>query len=129
MPRVIHLHDPVERFVVGTVGMPGDRTFYIQARTGSQITSVVIEKQQVSMLAERLADLVVDVAERFDLQVPEPGPPDLDPLELPLAEEFRVSAIAWATPGGTPRLPAQQKRWARDEPGSCDRSLSPSACR
>lgn len=80
MPRVIHLHDPVERFVVGTVGMPGDRTFYIQARSGSRITSVVLEKQQVSMLAERLADLLVDVAERFDLQVPDAGPPDLDPL-------------------------------------------------
>ena len=95
MPRVIHLHDPVDRFVVGTVGMPGDRTFFIQARSGARMTSVVLEKAQVAMLAERLSDLLADVATRFDLVVPEPGPPDLDPLELPLAEEFRVSAIAF----------------------------------
>ena len=95
MPRVIHLHDPVERFVVGTVGMPGERTFFVQARTGARITSVVLEKTQVAMLADRLADLLVDVGQRFDLTVPVPGPPDLDPLDLPLAEEFRVSAIAF----------------------------------
>jgi uncharacterized repeat protein (TIGR03847 family) len=95
MPRLIHLHDPVERFVVGTVGMPGERTFFVQARTGSRITSVVLEKQQVAMLAERLGDVLADIAEKYGLEVPAPGPADLDPLELPLAEEFRVAAIAF----------------------------------
>ena len=95
MARQIHTHDPVERFVVGTVGMPGDRTFYIQARTGAEITSVVVEKQQVSILAERLAEVLADVGQKFDLPIPTPGPPDLDPLELPLVEEFRVAAIAF----------------------------------
>lgn len=95
MPRQIHTHDPVDRFVVGTVGMPGDRTFYIQARTGPVITSVIVEKQQVSILAERLAEVLADVGEKFDLEIPEPGPPDLEPLEVPLVEEFRVAAIAF----------------------------------
>jgi uncharacterized repeat protein (TIGR03847 family) len=95
MPRLIHLHDPVERFVVGTVGMPGERTFFIQARTSARITSVALEKAQVAMLADRLTDVLDDIRERFGLAVPEPGPPDLDPLEVPLTEEFRVGAIAF----------------------------------
>jgi len=95
MPRQVHLHDPVERFVVGTIGMPGERTFYIQARTGGLITSVVLEKEQVALLAERLGEVLHDVVESFGTEVPESGPADLDPLELPLAEEFRVAAIAF----------------------------------
>jgi uncharacterized repeat protein (TIGR03847 family) len=95
MARQIHTHDPVDRFVVGTVGMPGERTFYIQARTSSVVTSVVVEKQQVAILADRLSEVLADVGSRFDLAIPEPGPPDLDPLELPLVEEFRVGAIAF----------------------------------
>jgi len=95
MARQIHLYDPVERFVVGTVGMPGERTFYIQARSGSRVTSVVLEKEQVGMLTDRLAELLADLGTRLSLEVPTPGPTDLDPLEVPLVEEFRVGAIAF----------------------------------
>lgn len=95
MARQIHLHDPVERFVVGTVGMPGDRTFYLQARTGGVVTSVSLEKLQVSSLADRLEELIADIGERLSIPVPEPGPTDLDPLDVPLLEEFRVGAIAF----------------------------------
>jgi uncharacterized repeat protein (TIGR03847 family) len=95
VPRLIHLHDPVGRFVVGTIGMPGERTFYLQARTGSLITSIVAEKQQVALLAERLGELLEDLRDRLELAVPDPGPPDIDPLEVPLVEEFRLGAIAF----------------------------------
>lgn len=104
MARVIHLHDPVERFVVGTVGMPGERTFYIQARTGPQVTSVVMEKQQVATLAERVSEIMADVAERFSLELPEAGPVDLDPLDVPLIEEFRVGAIAFGWDPATEQM-------------------------
>lgn len=104
MPRQIHVHDPVERFVVGTVGLPGERTFFIQARTGSLVTSVVMEKDQVAQLADRLADVLVDVAERFDLEIPDPGPLDLDALDVPLMEEFRVGAIAFGWDPGADQM-------------------------
>lgn len=104
MSRQVHLHDPVERFVVGTVGLPGERTFFIQARTGSLITSVVLEKQQVTVLADRIADLLDDVGRRFAVTIPEPGSPDVDPLELPLVEEFRVGAIAFGWDPGAQQM-------------------------
>jgi uncharacterized repeat protein (TIGR03847 family) len=104
MPRQVHLHDPVERFVVGTVGLPGERTFFIQARSGSVVTSVVLEKEQVTILADRLDDLLADVGRRFEMQIPDPGPVDLDPLEVPLVEEFRVGAIAFGWDPGAEQI-------------------------
>ena len=44
---VIHGFDPPERFVAGTVGQPGQRTFFLQARSGARLVSVALEKQQV----------------------------------------------------------------------------------
>ncbi|MEI7777891.1 MAG: DUF3090 family protein, partial [Actinomycetes bacterium] len=51
MPRQVILFDPPERFVVGTVGQPGERTFFLQARSGSKLVAVALEKTQVSVLA------------------------------------------------------------------------------
>ena len=45
-------------FVTGTVGMPGERTFSLQARRAGEITSVVLEKTQVVVLAERTDQLL-----------------------------------------------------------------------
>ena len=44
--------DPPECFVAGTVGPPGGRTFFLQAKGGGRLVSVSIEKVQVSILAE-----------------------------------------------------------------------------
>src|SRR6185312_8645716 len=51
-------YDMPERFVAGTVGQPGDRTFFLQARAGRRVTSVGLEKFQVTLLAERLEELI-----------------------------------------------------------------------
>ena len=57
----VHAFDPPERFVVGTVGQPGHRTFFLQARDGARLTSVALEKQQVEALAERVDELLDEV--------------------------------------------------------------------
>lgn len=87
------------RFVAGTVGMPGERTFFLQARQGSAITSVALEKVQVEALAERVDALLDEVATTQALagEVPEEAPADLSdsgPLDVPIVEEFRVGAMA-----------------------------------
>ena len=58
MSRVVYDFNPVERFVCGTVGEPGERSFFIQARTGSRITSVGLEKIQASALGDRVSAIL-----------------------------------------------------------------------
>lgn len=98
MPPVIHSYDPPERFVAGTVGQPGQRTFFLQARAGTRVTSVALEKQQVSVLAARIDELLDEVmnAEQATGTVPAVAPLDLednDPLEQPIDEEFRAGTM------------------------------------
>ncbi len=85
--------DPVERFVVGTVGPPGQRVFFLQARTGHRLVSVSLEKGQVALLAERLTDLLD--ASGLDAT----GYVDNNPLEAPIEDEFRVLTLGlqWDT--------------------------------
>jgi uncharacterized repeat protein (TIGR03847 family) len=99
---VVHLFDPPERFIVGTVGEPGQRTFFLQARSGSRLTSVVLEKEQVSALAERVDEMLDEIVRTSAgaSSVPAVSPVELDdsgPLEQPIEEEFRVGtmALAW----------------------------------
>ena len=52
MPRINHRFVFPDRFVAGTVGQPGQRTFFLQARQANRLVSVVCEKQQVEVLAD-----------------------------------------------------------------------------
>ncbi|GAA1909058.1 DUF3090 domain-containing protein [Nocardioides lentus] len=95
---VVHSFDPPERFVAGTVGEPGSRTFFLQARSGVRVVSVALEKQQVQALAERVDELLDEVmdAGRTDAVVPAVAPLDLEdtaPLEQPITEEFRAGTM------------------------------------
>ena len=58
MPRRIFSFDEPERFVAVTVGEPGSRAFFLQARDGRRIVSVSLEKAQVAVLADWLAALL-----------------------------------------------------------------------
>ena len=58
MPRRLFVFDLPERFATGTVGEPGNRTFFLQARDGRRVVSVGLEKAQVAVLADRLGKLV-----------------------------------------------------------------------
>ena len=94
MSRVIHVFRQPERFVAGTVGEPGDRSFYLQAMQEARTVSVLLEKQQVSVLAERITALLQEVARRFGAELPPDEPdPDAEPLAVPLEEEFRVGTM------------------------------------
>ncbi|ONI73758.1 hypothetical protein BWI15_10050 [Kribbella sp. ALI-6-A] len=98
MARVVHSYDDPDRFVAGTVGEPGARTFFLQARSGTRLTSVACEKEQVMALAERLDVMLDEVARRFDREpAPQVGVDDTDPLEQPIEEEFRAGTmtLAW----------------------------------
>jgi uncharacterized repeat protein (TIGR03847 family) len=99
MPRRVFTFESPDRFVAGAIGQPGSRTFYLQAREGSRVVTVALEKAQVAILAERLTLLLAEVRSR-GANVPEEAASDeIDrgPLDEPLSESFRVGtmAIVW----------------------------------
>lgn len=101
MARVIHVFRRPDRFVAGTVGEPGDRAFYLQAIESSRTISVLLEKQQVSVLAERITALLGEVSKRFGEDnllgtTVATGSSDNDPLAVPLEEEFGSGPWVWA---------------------------------
>jgi uncharacterized repeat protein (TIGR03847 family) len=98
MPPVVHRFDPPERFIVGTVGEPGQRTFFLQAREGLRIVSVALEKQQVQILGERIDELLDELmgAGGVASLIPAITPVeqvDSGPLDQPIVEEFRAGTI------------------------------------
>lgn len=98
MTHQVYAFEPPERFVAGTVGPPGERTFFLQARGGGQVISVALEKVQVQLLAEKLDELLSEANRRFGVQLPDAADttPDNDPLDTPLDEEFRVGTLGLA---------------------------------
>ena len=101
MPTTVHEFDWPDRVVVGTVGVPGQRTFYLQARTGKQLVSIVLEKLQADQLAEKI-DEILDQLMTVDgnpFSVPANTPPELvdnDDLDA-VEEQFRagVMSLGW----------------------------------
>ncbi len=109
MPRQVFDYDAPERFVAGTVGQPGQRTFFLQARSGTRVTSVALEKAQVALLAERIDDLLDEVLRRSGgkATVPAVAPADSEdsaPLDAPIEEEFRVGTMSLAWDGENERV-------------------------
>src|SRR3954452_2363049 len=106
--------DPPDRFVAGTVGQPGERTFFLQASGGERTVSVALEKVQVAALAEKLEELLDEGRRGQAPASPAPpvAPPDLEdvaPLSTPVEEEFRVGtlALAWDDDNDTVLVEAQ----------------------
>ena len=95
MPRAIHIFRTPDRFVAGTVGEPGDRAFYLQAAHDARVVSVLLEKQQVQVLAERIGALLEEVHRRFGAEIPpeEVEVGDVNPLVTPIESEFRVGTM------------------------------------
>jgi uncharacterized repeat protein (TIGR03847 family) len=93
MPRRIHFFDTPDRFVTGTIGEPGSRTFFLQARDGGRVISVALEKVQVAVLADRLAALLGEIEARGIAEVPEEARTDAAPLDEPINEAFRAGTL------------------------------------
>ncbi|MCU0477235.1 MAG: DUF3090 family protein [Chloroflexi bacterium] len=130
MSRRIYDYGLPDRFVAGTVGQPGNRTFFLQAKRGGSLVSVVLEKVQVQVLAERMALLLAELSRR-GVRVPEallPGDDDTAPLDEPLVEAFRVGTMTLAWDGESDeivvearaRVEADEDEDEDEEPGGED---------
>lgn len=105
--------------MAGTVGEPGSRTFFLQARDGARVVSVALEKAQVAILAERLGRLLLELEQRGIAElVPAQVPDDVDPLDEPLNEVFRAGTLTlgWDGERETVLIEARAQTEDDDEP-------------
>ena len=109
MPTIVHEFAWPDRVVIGTVGRPGSRTFYLQVRTGAQIVSVALEKEQSALLADKIDEILDELMEIEGnaLSIPALTPVELvdnDPLEQPVEEQFRSGAMGLGWDPSTAQL-------------------------
>lgn len=103
--RRFFLFDTPDRFVAGTVGEPGKRAFFLQAREGSRIVSIALEKVQVAALAERMDDLLDELDERgVDGASADDISADTAPLDEPINEAFRAGTLSLGWDGTLGRV-------------------------
>jgi uncharacterized repeat protein (TIGR03847 family) len=82
--------DPVDRITADAVGEPGERSFYLQARKGPMLITLLVEKQQVQLLAAS----VIEILARVGKETAE-GPPEEEMgLEDPIEPSFRVGRLS-----------------------------------
>jgi uncharacterized repeat protein (TIGR03847 family) len=84
--------DPVSRITAAAVGEPGERAFYLQARKEDVLVSLLVEKQQVALLAVHVDELLDRIGSPDESDPSVPQPSDLD-LEEPVVPSFRVGQI------------------------------------
>lgn len=88
--------DDIDSIAVGAIGLPGQRTFYIQVRAEGQRVTVKCEKQQVQALSQYLQRLLDDLpapsdrplAQSLELALPvEPNSFTVGPIGLAFDQE------------------------------------------
>ncbi len=132
MPRRRYLFDPPDRFVAGTIGRPGDRTFFLQARDGARVVSIILEKAQVAVLVYGLGDLLAEL-ERRGVQgvaasetagaativvsatgASATGADDTGPLDEPINEAFRAGSLTLGWDGDAERVLVEARAQSED---------------
>ena len=116
MPRRLFVFDLPDRFATGTVGEPGNRSFFLQARDGRRVVSVALEKAQVAVLAERLGKLLVELDRRGIVEDPPSAiKPDERPLDEPLNEAFRATTLTLGWDGDAERILIEARAPSEDD--------------
>jgi len=110
------IFDPPERFVTGTIGEPGQRTFFLQASAGGRVVSVALEKVQVAVLADRLGALLLELDRRgiAPAGVEPAAGEDTSPLDEPLNEAFRAGALTLGWDGDAERVLVEARAESED---------------
>jgi uncharacterized repeat protein (TIGR03847 family) len=81
----------VDRITADAIGEPGMRTFYLQARAGEQLLTVIVEKEQVELLARSVLELLADnPLETAIVDVDD----DVQTLEDPVDPRFRAGRLS-----------------------------------
>lgn len=95
--------DP-KRCVIGTIGLPGERTFYWQITHDGTSLSLKMEKQQASIIADELDDLLDELDIAGDDGRVTGGLKDTEPLIMPIDEEYVVGGMGIFVEDGRIRI-------------------------
>lgn len=82
--------DPVERITAEAIGAPGQRVFYIQARKGRALVTILVEKQQVQLLAASILEILARVGKETEEG---PGDEEMD-LQEPIEPLWRAGRLS-----------------------------------
>jgi uncharacterized repeat protein (TIGR03847 family) len=81
----------VDRITADAVGEPGMRTFYLQARAGAEVVTVIVEKEQVELLARSVLELLADNPRETAIV---DADDDEQTLEDPVDPRFRAGRLS-----------------------------------
>jgi uncharacterized repeat protein (TIGR03847 family) len=90
-PEIIELDD-VDGLGTGAVGEPGERSFYIQARTESAQLTVLVEKEQIALLSTEAVAFLDRIADEYP-EIPVDVPTAQTQLREPTVPLFRARLI------------------------------------
>ncbi len=95
MPYQVFDLNPVDRITTDAIGDPGKRVFYIQARKGSSLVTVLCEKEHVAALAMATDEVLLSMADDDADAVVDPDPAIEGGMELeyPLEPVFRTGQV------------------------------------
>lgn len=94
-PKFTYDLDPVTRITTNAVGQPGQRVFYLQARRGREVVSLIAEKEQVRALAQAIEKLMEELSEKNPLLSTSDDMllvSDMS-LEEPIEPQFRIAQM------------------------------------
>lgn len=130
MARRIQVFSDPDRFAAGAIGPPGQRTFFLQVVDGRRIASVVLEKVQVALLADRITAILAELRAR-DVEGAPPidaeGLPNDDdrPLDEPIGDAFRVASLTISWDGEASDITVEARSGFGDEDEEDDEEEDP----
>lgn len=84
--------NPATHLTIGTIGVPGQRTFFLQGSRGAQTVSLVIEKEQAVLLAGSLETFLEELERKSPSAARDAAEPMWLDMRLrePVEELFRI---------------------------------------
>lgn len=98
--RVCFIHNPADALIVGSIGDPGERQFFIQVFSASGINTVALGKAQLEALVERFEELLRELKRQklASMEVLSKNPEvESAELQYPVEEDFQagIMGITW----------------------------------
>ncbi len=103
--------DAVQHITAGALGEPGERVFYVQARQGRQLLSLIAEKEQIRALSNAIDRLLEELAEKnplistsddmlvMDMSLQEPLEPDCRVVQMGLGYDAERDMVVLVVQG------------------------------